>query len=88
MKRNPIIVSYAANLPTSWAALAATETFATVDVIVPSSNSAAVQIRVDGGTAANIGPGVAFTLERVDLSRVEVQGASSGQSLTVGGNSA
>ena len=88
MKRSPVIVSWSSDLPTSWTQVAADELFATVDVVTPSSNTAAVQLRIDGGDAQSIPPGVGFTLERVDLSRVEVQGAGAGLSLTIGGNNA
>jgi hypothetical protein len=84
-EKNPVIVSWSGDLPTSWTALAASAQVSTVDLVTPAANGDAVQIRIDGGTAQDLAAGVAFTLRAVDLSRLEVQGAASGLSLTVAG---
>jgi microcystin degradation protein MlrC len=80
-----VVVSWSGDLPTSWTALAADPLTASVELVAPAGNGAAVQVRVGGGATQSIAPGVSWSHNRIDLSTVEVQGSEAGLSLTVGG---
>lgn len=61
-------------LGAAWQPLSASVVVVSFSLVVPVSNAASVSVRVDGGTPAEIGPGMSAAFDDVDLSRVEVSG--------------
>ncbi|MCK6458121.1 MAG: hypothetical protein L6Q92_16525 [Phycisphaerae bacterium] len=80
--RNIFMKSY--SLTANWQKLADTRTVLAATIIASPLNVGVMQVRVDGGTAANWPKGVSSGFVGVDISRIEVKGSSGDSVLVVG----
>lgn len=80
--RNIFMKSY--SLTASYQKLATERTVLTATIIASPLNVGVMQIRVDGGTAANWPKGVSNGFAGIDISRIEVKGSAGDSVLVVG----
>ena len=86
MSSNPYIVSVQFTDPDTWKRLSSTSLVLAATATPWPQNSTFVEARIDGGAAESLPPGVAWPLDGVDLSRIEVRGVV-GDGITVAGHS-
>lgn len=72
------------SLTAAYQKLATERTVLTVTIIANPLNVGVMQIRVDGGTAANWPKGVSNSFAGIDISRIEVKGSAGDSLLVVG----